>query len=445
MGGEGSGLYEMASSIHPPLNRSLLRDILEVAKVRNNLAHDADYVFSGDEAHFAKFCNDVLLRLQGPEDNPTLSNPLEKANHSMSSDQKITWVTFQDAKWGMPYASNAKTKAVHLNNDTPLMVVEDGTHYVLWRRAYNRIGFVTMGPRRVPFDLSGRTTTQDQISFRGSCSLQLAVLKDERSIMDMAQHPDDQVELMKERVLVAFQSVAGRTTYETFNGERHRMMEDVLRDFRANQAKGCAFSLEGIFLTTLEPMDEGLRKATVDLAQISANRRVEAERAKLIIERVESEGTAKITQARTNLEIEYLAKQQELKLHEQALAIRHNELKMMTDVLSTDAGQLAVNMDATHNYRIKLAEIERLVAELRDNRNREITKALLNYTAGQNNVLRSLADNQYGINVTDGAVGTAIDTPMAGKSPNQLTLNNEADDKDDGAPQPPGLPKRGQL
>ncbi|MGE4088980.1 MAG: hypothetical protein AB7F93_12960, partial [Immundisolibacter sp.] len=74
-----------------------------------------------------------------------------------------------------------------------------------------------------------------------------------------------------------------------------------------------------------------------------------------------------------------------------------------------------------------------------------ITKALLNYTAGQNNVLRSLADNQYGINVTDGAVGTAIDTPMAGKSPNQLTLNNEADDKDDGAPQPPGLPKRGQL
>ena len=107
--------------------------------------------------------------------------------------------------------------------------------------------------------------------------------------------------------------------------------------------------------------------------------------------------------AKGQLEIEKLKKEQELRLEKQREEDQMDLLRKRADLLKTEAGQMAVDLPTVLDHNLKKAQIEKVVAELQDKRNRDLVRALLSYTAGKNDVLGSLAANQYGINMTDGA------------------------------------------
>lgn len=62
LGGSGKGMLEKARSV-PLRSTSLMRDLRRVASVRNQLVHDHDYRFAGDEERFFGMCEQLVLRL----------------------------------------------------------------------------------------------------------------------------------------------------------------------------------------------------------------------------------------------------------------------------------------------------------------------------------------------------------------------------------------------
>ncbi len=62
LGGSGKGMMEKARSV-PLRSTSLMRDLRRVASVRNQLVHDHDYRFAGDEERFFGMCEQLVLRL----------------------------------------------------------------------------------------------------------------------------------------------------------------------------------------------------------------------------------------------------------------------------------------------------------------------------------------------------------------------------------------------
>lgn len=62
LGGAGNGMMEKANSL-PNLPRPLLGDLQRIAWVRNQLVHEHDYRFAGDEELFLGLCERVVANL----------------------------------------------------------------------------------------------------------------------------------------------------------------------------------------------------------------------------------------------------------------------------------------------------------------------------------------------------------------------------------------------
>ena len=396
LGGQGSGLYELATTIRPRLSADILSRLQSIGSVRNKLAHEPDYHFDGDETEFLGMCDAVLADLGAPlssQQMPIQSPKTMDANRTNSANK---WVEFKNASWGDSYASSPERRVVHLLGTTPVRVLPNGVHdvpFVLWRD-FDRVAIVIMGPRRAAFDLSGKTVTKDGIAFQGEFSLQLSVLDSQNAVQTIALLADEQEQLIRDRVLASIQAVARLHTYETLDTGREQMVSEVLAEFAENRADGCAFKVDAVFLTTLEPHDPEVRGTRLKAAQATERDKHATTEVQRRVAQAKLEAEAKLEEAKGQIEVEALKKQHELaiqkKLADQELAIEKDKtshkidtLREMAKLLNTEAGQMANNMDKMLEYKIRLKEIEKDLEVAKDRQHIETLKLALRETEAQ--------------------------------------------------------------
>jgi len=201
---------------------------------------------------------------------------------------------------------------------------------------------------------------------------------------------------------VSLQAVARRHTYDTLDTERERMMTEVLAEFASKHSDGCAFRVNAVYLITLEPQDKDIREARLKDTQAAERDALAIKEAERRIQQAEREGKAELAEAKTHLEIEKLKKEHELELEKKRAEHAMELLLKRAELMKTEAGQMAVDMQMVMNFKKHQAEIEKVIAEMQDKRSRDTLKAVFSFTTGQNSVLSSFAANQYGIKLTDG-------------------------------------------
>ncbi|OHE82499.1 MAG: hypothetical protein A2107_13420 [Verrucomicrobia bacterium GWF2_62_7] len=404
LGGRGSGIYELASSVRPRLSESLFTRIRSIATVRNKLAHEPDYRFDGNEAEFVASCEAVVTELGELLSSRHPDKSLPNTEHIMETTTKNNWVEFKTFSYWEPYASTRERRAIQILVNTPVKVLEDGVYIVPFfhQGEFDTIGFVSMGPRRISFDLSGKTVTKDGIAFQGEFALELSVQDKPESVQMIALHAQEQEELIRDRAFVSLQAVARRHTYDTLDTERERMMTEVLAEFTDKYSDGCAFRVNAVYLITLEPQDKDIREARLKDTQAAERDALAIKEAERRFQQAEREGKAELAEAKTQLEIEKLKKEHELELEKKRAEHAMELLLKRAELMKTEAGQMAVDMQMVMNFKKHQAEIEKIIAEIQDKRSRDMLKAVFSFTTGQNSILGSFAANQYGIKLTDG-------------------------------------------
>lgn len=84
---EGRGLREKARNVQHQLDDYTSRNLEFIGAIRNNLVHEEDYVFDGNEEHFLSICDEVIRRLsrgrqQSPPPPPRVSRTTNQTNQS---------------------------------------------------------------------------------------------------------------------------------------------------------------------------------------------------------------------------------------------------------------------------------------------------------------------------------------------------------------------------
>lgn len=89
LGASGHGLYQKAKSL-PKLPRELRGRLRSIARERNKLLHEHDYVFTGDKQYFLSLCDSVIawLSSMAPQRSPDRSANLEQRAFSKPSTKQ---------------------------------------------------------------------------------------------------------------------------------------------------------------------------------------------------------------------------------------------------------------------------------------------------------------------------------------------------------------------
>lgn len=96
---EGIGLRERARNVRHLLDDYTIRNIEFIGAIRNNYAHEEDYVFDGNEEDFLSICDEVIGRLsrgrqQTPPPPPRASRTTNQTNQSTPRPSHTTSSTY---------------------------------------------------------------------------------------------------------------------------------------------------------------------------------------------------------------------------------------------------------------------------------------------------------------------------------------------------------------
>lgn len=100
---EGKGLGERAISVEDKLDDYTRRKIKFIVAIRNNLVHELDYVFDGNEEEFLNTCDEVLRRLSlGRQQTPPPPQPPPRATNQTNQSRQRSSYTSSSSTYSAP-------------------------------------------------------------------------------------------------------------------------------------------------------------------------------------------------------------------------------------------------------------------------------------------------------------------------------------------------------
>lgn len=376
-GGMGMGMRALADSIHPPLGTDIYRCILRIGEVRNRLAHEHGYRYSGNEHTFLQECDWVIAVLMDTRDRVAPTNhriiALTTSGEDMSmriSDSNC-WVAQQQFRAGSEYPSSTAERLVFISGRAVYVKAPNTLHTagygfpLQWLNPYriDALAYVKMTYGFIELIDAGSLLTSDQVPLDIAVKLKLQVMDKEECITRIVVNIVQEREQVANNVMAALRSLVSQRTYRELMRMNHLLASEAFSVVSNTQASD-AFRLTGINLLRLGATVSQIDNQFVDRAvqDIEATQLIAAMETRRIQEDMED------LKLRRELKRQETQQQQEIKELEAkaTLMAKPGGLELLNPALASERMRLDAELA---KVRIHLADLQR-ARDARSDRNR---------------------------------------------------------------------------
>ncbi len=366
------------------------------------------------------------------------------------------WVNKEEVSWLKVYHSTDERRLVSVASDKPLEVFpisKRAYRAPMFRREYDSFAFVNMEQRTVDVEITGNVITADGVRLEGTVGIQSIIKDDEKYIKRIVANEDEEESIFKSIILevvrntIACEKWCNLVPVQERISEKvkEKLLEVLSKTDKEGELLSC-FQFRSLTWKEIRPKDkelaESLENKTKELAEIEHKKelaflREEARTIERERETAEEKYQIEIKRLRQEMDMEVRRNVLQLTKEERDMQIEFN--KILSDLLQSEAGRLAVYPEEM--FKVLIEELKVKFAD-----KKEVIKMyqlLLNtkqsYQAGQVSAFKTFMEQNLGIQWKEGeidnmfpkelGVGTKEENKKTGSDEKETKAEDEADNQ----------------